>query len=826
MIESTLADSTLTDSLAWLDVMGRGVGAWTLSIALWCAAVFLACVVIDRLIARRVGAGVRIALYSLLLIRVAVPLGWSSPVGLVPAAGGAQGEVSVQTMTMPSESDAVFETVRFDGTPTPAEANVIEATGSSITAWVIVLPLWVAGSLGIAALIVRGRRRVALLTRVGEPVDARVAEFAPHARIVQHPAAGPMVAGLFSPTIVIPAGLDRRIDREQLAAVIRHEAAHIKRKDHIMLAFMQAVLCVLWPVAPLWFGAARVRQLMEEACDEHVLADATPAARASYGRALLDMAQWLPRQRLAAAQVSLGFALGIKERFGALRHSRRWSTPVQVVMVMISITAIAACAAPQQQASGNGSGGQSENAQTKPEKPRLASPFGGQPTQPSVPVLTDVPLASSPFGSSAHTQKALAIECQIIDGWPAHAALDFDVAQYSTGAGGDERVSVGDGRSAIVRTLTPAQLGEVLAAMRRPSTNNPGSKASSILSAVQIRTMPGQQAAVAVGPNDPETGKRGGFEVAMTLNANKADYEGTVSFMDFGNDEKHTHVLRNARVLIPRGEIAAVLVTPGLIGGSYRLLLINPTDVDELSTTKGTKNSSGRGTSAYPQVMFMANLCEVEPGRAVHAKAIINGLGGMNVTADGLGEGVSLHLVPEEHFRNAHDQLRAAGGWQNITVTQALAQNGQSVMMFPSGKGGGLQPRELSKSSVGVKLTGNAAKSDGELNGGMEVFGSWNIGDDRVVNIPSTLVQNYDAAAHHMMLVVIAAPKPGTSDQTRLLFLRPRLIRSDADMPRQTLTTTPRPNRAVPSPRPAPPMPALPGNPATPALPPAPTPPQ
>ena len=110
------------------------------------------------------------------------------------------------------------------------------------------------------------------------------------------------VWGGWNPTIYISSQAQERLAREHLtAAALSHEAAHCRRRDH--LVFLALSLCegLLWFVPALAVAARGIRAETELLCDQAALASGTePKALA---RALLCVCQVLT---LGSAQACLG----------------------------------------------------------------------------------------------------------------------------------------------------------------------------------------------------------------------------------------------------------------------------------------------------------------------------------------------------------------------------------------------------------------------------------------------------------------------------------------------------------------------------------------
>jgi hypothetical protein len=106
---------------------------------------------------------------------------------------------------------------------------------------------------------------------------------------------------------------------------------------------MQLLAVAAWPVLPLWVAIARVRQLMELACDEAALADADAAERQRYGHALLDLAEWQWRGMTPLATGELQFGSMLRTRVRALAAQRHWRRPTQMAFVLVAATGLVAC---------------------------------------------------------------------------------------------------------------------------------------------------------------------------------------------------------------------------------------------------------------------------------------------------------------------------------------------------------------------------------------------------------------------------------------------------------------------------------------------------
>jgi hypothetical protein len=191
-----------------------------------------------------------------------------------------------------------------------------------------------------ALLAVRAWRRRAVLAhalRAAVPLRGLCADWP----VVRHPELGPMVAGVARPRVVVPDGLLSEEREEALHFAMRHEVAHLRRRDPWLSAAIEVLVVVAWPIAPAWIAAARVRQLVEQACDEEALAGADASERRRYGHALLDLAE-----HGALAVGELRFGSSLRARIEALAAAaRQWPRAWQAALVAGTVAVLAACSA-------------------------------------------------------------------------------------------------------------------------------------------------------------------------------------------------------------------------------------------------------------------------------------------------------------------------------------------------------------------------------------------------------------------------------------------------------------------------------------------------
>ncbi len=312
---------------AELAALGRVVADWVLWMSVWTALLFVAARAVDALTQKRVSPGWRALLYGVLLVRVLLPVRWAAPFGVASIVG--TGDASAPTLaflsaTLPSASIAA----------TPAAATLASA-------WpVLIVPLYVLVAFVLCALWLRTRARIE--RTLGEPLRSGVED----PPILTTDGYGPAVVGLVGPRIAIPRALAESLPPEALAWVVRHERAHVRRHDHVVLTVVQMATLVLWPLLPVWFAASRVRALIELACDRTTLEGSFPSERRSYQETLLMLASANTRRVVPRIFRHVAPSFGGGSLVERVRDARRTtSLPgfLQGAIVLLAAAAMTAC---------------------------------------------------------------------------------------------------------------------------------------------------------------------------------------------------------------------------------------------------------------------------------------------------------------------------------------------------------------------------------------------------------------------------------------------------------------------------------------------------
>jgi beta-lactamase regulating signal transducer with metallopeptidase domain len=195
----------------------------------------------------------------------------------------------------------------------PAVASALFVIGASLSL------LWLGvGAVQVQRLWRHGREAPAELQALLRQVVGN--EVRPPRLLISSHIGQPVALGTLRPVIVLPAGSVDRVAEADLAAVLAHEWAHIRRGDLWLLALSRWLLTLLFAHPLYWWLRARIRE------DQEALADAAaagPEGAIDYAATLLHWVRLGKKRRGAAAALALwGKPSELKRRITMLLHPR------------------------------------------------------------------------------------------------------------------------------------------------------------------------------------------------------------------------------------------------------------------------------------------------------------------------------------------------------------------------------------------------------------------------------------------------------------------------------------------------------------------------
>lgn len=142
--------------------------------------------------------------------------------------------------------------------------------------------------------------------------------------------AAPAVVGLLKPRIIVPFCVEKR----DLACIIAHEKAHIRRGDHLWKLLAYGVLALHWMNPLVWVAYVLLGKDIELACDEAVVKTMDANSRADYTQALVTCAAG---KRTRAVPL-LGFVtVGIKTRVKSIMNYRKPTVLSHILLAFFAV---------------------------------------------------------------------------------------------------------------------------------------------------------------------------------------------------------------------------------------------------------------------------------------------------------------------------------------------------------------------------------------------------------------------------------------------------------------------------------------------------------
>jgi TonB family protein len=169
--------------------------------------------------------------------------------------------------------------------------------------------VWIVGAMALAGIGFLRSRRLRRALQVSAPADPalrrRVEELAD--RLGVSPPRIVLVAGRVPPmlwgrltgvVLLLPDELLERLAPPQIDALIAHELAHLKRRDH-WVRWLELAVTVIWWFNPVtWWARRRLRQAEERCCDA-VVARTLPDHARAYADTLVETLRYLAGSRVA-----------------------------------------------------------------------------------------------------------------------------------------------------------------------------------------------------------------------------------------------------------------------------------------------------------------------------------------------------------------------------------------------------------------------------------------------------------------------------------------------------------------------------------------------
>ena len=282
----------------FLKILNMGITAGWLILA-----VFLL-----RLLLKKAPKWISCLLWGHVGIRLIIPFSIQSVFSLIPSSETVPADIgSVQHPAIDSGISALNEAVNpvLSAAFAPQTAQSVNPMQILVTAAAAV---WLAGVFVMLLYALVRFLKMKRSVRTAAPKRGNI--------MVCDEIESPFILGVFKPVIYIPSSLQA----ETAAYVIEHEAAHLKRRDHLFKPFGFLLLSVYWFNPLCWAAYALLCRVIEQACDEKVIRGKEKETVAAYSQALLDCS--FQKKRIAACPLAFG-EVGVKQRVkGVLNYKK------------------------------------------------------------------------------------------------------------------------------------------------------------------------------------------------------------------------------------------------------------------------------------------------------------------------------------------------------------------------------------------------------------------------------------------------------------------------------------------------------------------------
>ncbi|MGZ8868820.1 MAG: M56 family metallopeptidase [Thermoanaerobaculia bacterium] len=201
-------------------------------------------------------------------------------------------------------------------------------------AWAIARRRLVLSATGAA--VAASPREQAALTAARRRLDLRASVDIMRSTICEAPA----LIRIIRPVVVLPDGGCDALDDAELESLLRHECAHVARRDNLLGVVESAIVAAFWFHPLVWIAQRAIATAREEACDE--VAAATKDAVDTYVSALSKICSAVLAARLAG--VSCMASAHLKERLHHIMNYEVVRNRALSHRVVVGIAAIAVLA--------------------------------------------------------------------------------------------------------------------------------------------------------------------------------------------------------------------------------------------------------------------------------------------------------------------------------------------------------------------------------------------------------------------------------------------------------------------------------------------------
>ncbi len=281
-------------------------------------------VLLLRLLLKKAPKWIAVVLWGIVALRLVCPFTVESVLSLIPSSEVVAPDIMMDRKPeintgIPIVNQVINPIISGSFTPDPA------TSANPLQLWIPTFALiWIVGMVALLIYTVISYAR--LKRKIGTAVLLRD-------NIYQSDnVVSPFVLGIIKPKIYLPFGMNE----QDVAHVIAHEQAHVRRKDHWWKPLGFLLLTLHWFNPLMWLGYVLLCRDIELACDEKVIGELDRDSRADYSQALLSCS--VNRRIIAACPLAFG-EVGVKDRVKSVLSYKKPTFWIILAAVIVCIVA-------------------------------------------------------------------------------------------------------------------------------------------------------------------------------------------------------------------------------------------------------------------------------------------------------------------------------------------------------------------------------------------------------------------------------------------------------------------------------------------------------
>lgn len=257
----------------WISILNMSITASYVAVA----------VMLARILLRRAPKIFSYMLWSAVMIRLILPVSFTSSFSILKLAGPAGSSGTGQMQFVPKNMGMQAQPAVDTGTASAGSLwnSLLPPVVPSASVNPVQVILWAGSMIWLTGVIVLLLYSVFSYVRVMRSV--RTATIVKGHVFETDQIMTPFVFGFLKPRIYIPAGMSE----QELSHILLHEQTHINRRDYLIKPLMFLLVILHWFNPLMWLSFVLMSKDMEMSCDEAVIRKLGPQVKSSYSGSLL-----------------------------------------------------------------------------------------------------------------------------------------------------------------------------------------------------------------------------------------------------------------------------------------------------------------------------------------------------------------------------------------------------------------------------------------------------------------------------------------------------------------------------------------------------------